>query len=373
MSADAARIHQLFVHRRDVCALQQESGAYFPAIAPVSVGTVSQHLRGECSVGAYVLNTDDTCRFVMFDLDTYDRMALLCLCDAIERLVADTYAQASQTWSGHPYRCLLLEDSGGKGYHVWLPFSTPRPARDVRAWAQPVVEAYNIGRDRNIPAGAPAIPFTPWPALEVFPKQDALGEGGYGNLVKLPLGVHAKTGARSYFVPRENWASDLRTLAPMPAVLIPAAPAEPERKRTEVAVGDGVAPFTCVARIIVHGAGKGQRDNALYHFARYARASGLPEDIALEWCERVNEGFSPPLTPNEVRTKVRSAYGANTPNPGCSSDWLRDFCPGGAGCFAPWNEERRSRRGSEDEAATDPYPTHLTREERLAWRRQQCQ
>jgi hypothetical protein len=35
--------------------------------------------------------------------------------------------------------------------------------------------------------------------LEVFPKQDHVSGQGFGNLVKLPLGVHRKTGKRSYF------------------------------------------------------------------------------------------------------------------------------------------------------------------------------
>ena len=35
--------------------------------------------------------------------------------------------------------------------------------------------------------------------LEVFPKQDRLSGKGYGNLVKLPLGIHRLTGKRSVF------------------------------------------------------------------------------------------------------------------------------------------------------------------------------
>jgi hypothetical protein len=36
--------------------------------------------------------------------------------------------------------------------------------------------------------------------LEVFPKQDAPGGKGFGNLVKLPLGLHRTTGKRSFFL-----------------------------------------------------------------------------------------------------------------------------------------------------------------------------
>jgi hypothetical protein len=36
--------------------------------------------------------------------------------------------------------------------------------------------------------------------LEVFPKQDQPGGKGFGNLVKLPLGLHRATGKRSFFL-----------------------------------------------------------------------------------------------------------------------------------------------------------------------------
>ena len=59
-------------------------------------------------------------------------------------------------------------------------------------------------------------------SLEVFPKQDRLTGKGYGNLVKLPLGVHRVSGRRSRFVgPRGQTDEDqlawLRTLRPTPA------------------------------------------------------------------------------------------------------------------------------------------------------------
>jgi len=59
-------------------------------------------------------------------------------------------------------------------------------------------------------------------ALEIFPKQDALKGKGYGNLVKLPLGVHRRTGGKSGFIPVPMDKPDqqfafLRTISPAPA------------------------------------------------------------------------------------------------------------------------------------------------------------
>ena len=36
--------------------------------------------------------------------------------------------------------------------------------------------------------------------IEVFPKQDEVNEGGFGNLLRLPLGVHRRTGQEGFFV-----------------------------------------------------------------------------------------------------------------------------------------------------------------------------
>lgn len=358
MTTDAAeRIYTMLCHRRDVYAVQQHSGAYLPSTMrmawpghepgnALSLADVEAHLRGNVSIGTYVLDVDSSVRCVVFDLDTYERSALDFLCGEVERLIASTPGTPM------PYACLMLEDSGGKGYHLWLPLDAPRSARDLRAWTKPVADAFAAQRASTYPE---------WPALEVFPKQDELADKGYGNLVKLPLGVHAKTAARSYVVERHGWASSILTLAPYPSNLVPVAPLPTVRERTSVSADDGPTRLPCINRLLADGAGAGIRDNAMYLFARYARACGLEQDMAQEWCERVNEGFSPPLSERQVTTKVRSAFGADAPHPSCKADWLRDYCPGGDGCYG-----EPGTGGSRRVDVNESYPlAMLPREERL--------
>ncbi len=76
----------------------------------------------------------------------------------------------------------LLVDSGYKGRHLWCLFPAPEAAARARA----------VGR-------AWALALTPASSeltVEVFPKQDRVPPGGLGNLIKLPLGIHRRTGRR---------------------------------------------------------------------------------------------------------------------------------------------------------------------------------
>ncbi|MFO7877850.1 MAG: hypothetical protein R6U55_14845 [Desulfovermiculus sp.] len=82
----------------------------------------------------------------------------------------------------------LAEFSGGKGYHFWFFFEPPVPDRQAR----PVLNGIVNRLKGDVSCFE----------LEVFPKQDTISGKGFGNLVKLPLGLRRVTGTRSYFLPR---------------------------------------------------------------------------------------------------------------------------------------------------------------------------
>lgn len=156
MNVDLYR--RLFVHRDDVYACQQTSGAYLPVKAPLDDLAIAEHLEGFVSYGVYTIRpSDQTVTSIVFDLDTYDLDALDFLTRAVERLV---------NAAGGNSDCLLLEDSGGKGYHIWLLLSEPVLAAKARAFAEPIRAQYQ--------SGARTAVGEPWPALEIFPKQDVV-------------------------------------------------------------------------------------------------------------------------------------------------------------------------------------------------------
>jgi hypothetical protein len=337
---------------------------------------LEEHLAGFASYGVYVIDPEmqyldgltqavvpvqHTVKYVLFDLDTYTESSF----EKLKRC-CEAFASFVRLGAGmhdpDVFKCLLAENSGGKGYHVWLFLDRPLPAAQVRAWV----------RDGFMPLWEEAIgKFTSMHPLEIFPKQDTVDEGGFGNLVKLPLGVHAKAGNKSYFVGVQGWAESVDSVQELDADLVPAytppAPHEVEAGgglRTE----DDLTPFACVSKVLREGAPSGCRDNAMFHLAAYAKGTGLPEDLVLEWCERANQMFDPPLRDREVRTKVKSAFKGNAPQASCKADWLEGFCPGGEHCFAPRTEDRPRTGYHEDDEATSYL--RMSPEDRREYRRQ---
>lgn len=364
MSAGSTNVElyrRLFVHRSDVFAEQQATGAYYPVLRELTDADILQHLGGAVSYGVYVIDPEQhvtyyaegkphgfpkhSVKLILFDLDTYDADALAFLKRAVERMVNTATAHDPAISATG---CLMLEDSGGKGYHAWLFLSQPVAARTARSWASQVATSY---ADMRRTTGVDGV--AEWPPLEVFPKQDAVADDGYGNLVKLPFGVHAKSRARARIVPVSGWATTLEDVRPFDVALIP----EPKAPAPTKSEQGGVSPFPCISKLLTEGADGGVRDVAMYHLACYMRAHGAPQHLADEWAMEVNERFTPPLEEAQVRKCVRSAYSASNAGHGCGADWLEDFCPRGPRCFAPWND-RKSVAG----------PTATPRE-RQAWRR----
>jgi len=209
--SDAMLLSSLFsgreaVHARQWTAPSERTG-YTPVHEPFSPEVARHHLAGDLTAGFYLIRLDQTTQHLCFDLDiaAYLRKPLpsgkrmLELQGLVQRTAVRLQdACAALGLAAH------LEDSGHKGRHVWVLFEVPMPARDVRRLASRILEA------------TPPLPLEV--TLEVFPKQDRVPPGGLGNLVKIPLGLHRKSGRRSLFLlPTGSPVSDqlgyLRTLA----------------------------------------------------------------------------------------------------------------------------------------------------------------
>ena len=174
------------------------------AFIPFSAEVIEQHLRGnngkrggEVVVGSYPLLTDDTCRFLAADFDgetwATDARAYLDVCRAKNVPAA------------------LERSRSGNGGHVWIFFAEPVSARDARKLGSLLITAAMEHR--------PEITFSSYDRL--FPSQDALPTGGFGNLIALPLQARARARDNSVFVDDElcpyddQWAflSSLRRLS----------------------------------------------------------------------------------------------------------------------------------------------------------------
>jgi hypothetical protein len=185
---DLLRFAYLFAGREGVHARmwhdRQRGTGYSPVSEPLSPAVVRAHLHGSITAGVYLLRSDGTAGQLVLDLDA--RKA------ALERAEGDSgrsrALRARIDAEGlRLYRAVralgfdpLFVDSGFKGRHLWL-FLEPAPPAEL------LIEA-GRGLIRRLGFRDPEL------ALELFPKQGAVREGGLGNLVKLPLGLHRRSG-----------------------------------------------------------------------------------------------------------------------------------------------------------------------------------
>jgi hypothetical protein len=235
--ADLLRFVALFGGREGVVARMWSRGAevgYSPVQANLDPALAQAHLAGEQTLGSYVIHRDDTVSYVVFDIDIQSKALEAAWGDAqaTEALRRQVHAAGLRLMRGLEQRgwSPLLVDSGFKGRHLWCFLDRRAPAGAARAAAHAALAAVGFAE--------------PGLSVEIFPKQDRVPEGGLGNLVKLPMGVHLRTQRRCALLDAEGrpvadpfaalralrrgpLPEPSRAAAPPPAAPEPAAPPRP--------------------------------------------------------------------------------------------------------------------------------------------------
>jgi len=188
------RYLELFSGREDCFARQwvnksEGKQGYVPVRRPLEPADIEEHLRGFKTYGLYLLDSGSCVRTAVIDADLSREFRGAGLKADDKKLVRREglyLFQRIKELSEDAGLSPLLELSGGKGYHFWYFFDPPAEASRAKKALLPITK-YLSG---DLSAFG----------LEVFPKQDQLSGKGFGNLVKLPLGIHRLTGKRSYFL-----------------------------------------------------------------------------------------------------------------------------------------------------------------------------
>ncbi len=166
-------------------------------LTPLSDTVIYEHLAGRRTVGVYPLLADDTCHFLAADFDA-----------AQWREDAKAFYQSCHEL-GVP---VALEISrSGNGAHAWVFFSGSVSARDARRLGTAII-SHTCARTRQLKLES---------YDRLFPNQDSMPKGGFGNLIALPLQKHPRENGCSVFVDadlqpyRDQWGF-LAAILPMP-------------------------------------------------------------------------------------------------------------------------------------------------------------
>jgi len=165
-------------------------------LIPLSDSVIYDHLAGEHTVGVYPLLEDDTCYFLAVDFD-----------EAEWREDARAFAQSCDEL-GVP--AALEISRSGQGAHAWIFFSARVSARDVRRLGAAII-SHACSRTRQLKLES---------YDRLFPNQDTMPKGGFGNLIALPLQKRPRENGCSVFVdadlnPHQDQWAFLAAIEPM--------------------------------------------------------------------------------------------------------------------------------------------------------------
>lgn len=223
--AKLALFKRLFRGRTDVFPMRWESKAgksgYSPACAnewrpgvcekprikcancsyrqllPLTDQVLYRHLAGEIVIGVYPLLPDDTCYFLAVDFDEADwRADITAFAQSCHELDVPVALEISRS---------------GNGAHAWIFFERNVPAYEARLLGSAII-SHTCERTRQLTLGS---------YDRLFPNQDSMPKGGFGNLIALPLQKRARALGGSIFVDEalapypDQWAF-LASIQPMP-------------------------------------------------------------------------------------------------------------------------------------------------------------
>lgn len=211
MSEEIGRlIGNRLIARKDVKALQTPEKGYVRINQPFKRRDMQEHLAGKKSWGHYLLNTDNTTKVFAFDIDVDEELRHVVTGRDDHPLYYQTWdhlhtvavglGSRTKRMAGDLGVTTVLSYGGGKGLHVLGIWENPVPASESRMIAEAILGSFNCFHPHRGDIFWKHNEYYPELTIEVFPKQTEIASGGFGNLMRLPLGRNPKTGKEAFLV-----------------------------------------------------------------------------------------------------------------------------------------------------------------------------
>ena len=143
---------------------------------PVTDKVIRDHLEGKITIGVYPLLQDETCYFLAVDFDKKswmeDAQAFLETCRLLQVPAA------------------LERSRSGKGCHVWVFFTSPVASSTARQLGCYILTR-TMSRRHELSMDS---------YDRLFPNQDTMPKGGFGNLIALPLQKGPRESENTVFI-----------------------------------------------------------------------------------------------------------------------------------------------------------------------------
>ncbi|MCD4708935.1 MAG: DEAD/DEAH box helicase [Candidatus Sabulitectum sp.] len=148
-------------------------------LLPLTDDVIYRHLAGDHTVGIFPLKLDDTCWWLALDFD-----------DAEWQKDASGFMESCREF-GVP--ASVEVSRSGTGAHVWVFFSSAIPACEARELGTALI-SHTCSKVRQLSLAS---------YDRMFPSQDTVPRGGFGNLIALPLQKNPRRNGCSVFVDSE--------------------------------------------------------------------------------------------------------------------------------------------------------------------------
>ncbi|GEM_PF-3723323 len=331
------KIFDVFITRKDTFATQKiekNKVIYNRQPKHLTEETIRKHLLGEITIGVYAY--EPKTKWLVLDIDDKD-------CKRV-RLIIDSARKNNLI----PY----LEDSGNKGYHVWIFFENFVSIKDSNNLAHKILKSTN---DK-----------TKCP-VEIYPSHNSNAE--FGSLIKLPFGIHQLTQKRCNFLDPSDFAP-----LEFPGVLdtIKKTSLDSFIKKAKL-TGSLNKIKPCVQRIIDSGTQEGARNKWCHIISCECRRLKYPKDTARQliykWLSR-NTGETE-FSKGEADNVINKAYTSKFKY-GCKNSYIEPLCIGKNNCgylkeFARGNKSNDLTIENQPHSQKTPFNPAMF--ENMGWQR----